>query len=171
MTGTATPPDWSSLTDGYREFHDPRPLVERIRKAKSLTRCWETIWERMHHQGDVGEASYAIVPALIEVYAGRARTWEIYSYAALMEECREETDNPEMPDWLKDEYDHALVRLRDLAFEDLRSRHAAGMLSAIFAFLAAQAGSLGLSVAIHNLGDNEVATDDLARYGESLNDF
>lgn len=167
MTG----PNWSGLTDGYREFHDPRPLMARLKRSGSLSSCWSEIWERMHHQGDVGTASYAIVPTLVEAHAKRPRSADIYAYVALLEECREERRNPEMPDWLEDDYECALVRLRELAFEDLRGRQPAGRLAAILSFLAAQAGCLGVSVAVGNLGMSEYAMNALAQYGESLDDI
>ena len=125
-----SPPDvpWTTLTNGYRTFHDPRGLISRLRKGGALKRCWDEIFDKMHHQGDVGTASYALVPVLVDVYTARPRTWEIYSYIATLEEAREENHNPDLPDWLQDDYDHALVRLRELAFEDLRMPQRAGML-------------------------------------------
>lgn len=162
---------WTKLTNGYREFDDPRSLIARFRKRKSLTTCWDEVWETMHHQGDVGTASYALVPPIVDVYAKRARGWEVYSYVAKLEACREERRNPDMPDWLADDYARALVRLREMAFEDLRQKRGAGMLVCIFAFLAACCRSLGLSVAVHDLDMNEHSMESLERYGESLNDL
>lgn len=162
--------NWAGLTDGYREFRDPRPLIERLRSGRGLSACWEEVWERYHHQSDVGTASYAIVPAIVDAYASRPRTWEPYAYVAILEECREEKDNPDMPDWLEDDYDHALVRLRELAFEDLRAPQPTGRLAHLLSFLAAASGSLGLAVAIGNLEMNDYACDVLERYGEKLKD-
>lgn len=161
---------WDRLTDGYREFHGPRALIKALQSRRNLLATWDTIWDRMHHQGNVGTASYVLVPALVEACQSRKRSWATYGYAALMEDCREDRRNPEVPDWLQDEYDHAMTRLREMAFEDIRSKPATGTLAQIFSFIAAHAGRLGLSTAVGNLEMNEWAMTALDRYGETLDD-
>ena len=145
--------------------------MAKIERRQNLKACWDEIWEKMIHQGDVGTASYAIFPKLVQAYASKERGSEIYAYAVVLEEGREERRNPDVPDWLQDDYDHGLVTLREMAFEDLRRPQKTAKLAQILAFLASQAGSLGLCVAIGNLDMNEFAMETLDRYGESLSDL
>ena len=75
----------------------------------------------MHHQSDVGEASYAAVPALVEM--GRrvpARGWNFYGLLAIIEVERHAHDNPPLPAWLVEEYRAAWEQLLPLALDELR---------------------------------------------------
>jgi len=54
-----------------------------------------------HHQGDVGEASYAAVPHPVRIYHKRAVIdWKTYAIVAVIELARDERKNPEIPQWL-----------------------------------------------------------------------
>jgi len=49
---------WNHLTGGYRTKCDPRPLLAQLESEQNKERAWHRLWEELHHQGDVGEASY-----------------------------------------------------------------------------------------------------------------
>lgn len=48
---------WLDLTGGYRMSFDPRPLIKRLETDTDTTGVWQELWNELHHQGDVGEAS------------------------------------------------------------------------------------------------------------------
>jgi hypothetical protein len=50
---------WSTLKSGYRMPFDPRPLVSQLEDAQHVEEAWSELWDELHHQGDVGEVSYA----------------------------------------------------------------------------------------------------------------
>ena len=47
---------------------DPRPWLTLLETGNDRDAVWEAFWENLHHQGHVGEASYATVPHLVRIY-------------------------------------------------------------------------------------------------------
>ena len=60
-------PRWRTLAGGYRTPYAPTPALARFESGTRLAETWDELWNELHHQGDVGEASYAAVPALVEI--------------------------------------------------------------------------------------------------------
>lgn len=58
---------WSDLKGGYRMKFDPRPFLSSIETDEDTDAAWHELWEELHHQGDVGDASYAAVPHLVRI--------------------------------------------------------------------------------------------------------
>lgn len=86
------------LIGGYGIPYDPRPALDRLASDRSA--ALDDLWENLYHQGDVGPASYAAVPRLVD--AG-----ELFLVAAI-EIARHEPHNPEVPSELKGDYEQAL---------------------------------------------------------------
>jgi hypothetical protein len=59
-------PHWESMCGGYRIPYDARPALRALLAGDEQDPIWEELWEALHHQGDVGDASYAAVPWLVE---------------------------------------------------------------------------------------------------------
>ena len=79
---------WAHLRGGYGEPYDPRDAMRRL--SDSDVSAWEELWQELHHQGDVGEASYAALPALVRVHEARGvADWNTYALAATIEEARQ----------------------------------------------------------------------------------
>jgi len=94
---------WLTLEGGYREPFDPRPALRRVRSGDK--EAWHDLWDGLHHQYDVGEASYATVPHLIAICGEQpSPDWNPYALIATIELCRRFDDNPPVPKWLKKEY-------------------------------------------------------------------
>jgi hypothetical protein len=94
---------------------DPRPLFAQLQANQDVKRVWDELWEGLHHQGDVGEVSYAAVPHLVRIHRERgAPDWNIYAIVATIELARDSARNPPIPPWLKPGYDHAIQELADL---------------------------------------------------------
>ena len=101
-------PRWSTLEGGYRVPHDPRPVLARLRAGTDDEAAWDELWNELHHQDDVGTASYAAVPHLIDIHRARSLdTWQTYALVGTIELCRTGA-NPPLPDWLAPEYHDAL---------------------------------------------------------------
>jgi hypothetical protein len=47
---------------------DPRPLFSQPESEQTREPAWDELWEELHHQGDVGEASYASVAHLVRIH-------------------------------------------------------------------------------------------------------
>jgi len=115
---------WENLAGGYRTRFDPRPLLSKLEADKDTKTAWHELWEELHHQGDVGEASYAGVPHLVRIYRKRGVIgWETYAIVAVIELARENKNNPEVPKWLKEDYLQAIRELAEVgAIEVLRTK-------------------------------------------------
>jgi hypothetical protein len=49
---------WNHLTGGYKMPFDPRPSLRKPESPR-IPPAWQDLWEELHHQGDLGDASYA----------------------------------------------------------------------------------------------------------------
>lgn len=83
---------------------DPRPPLQKLESQQDTAATWKELWEELHHQGDVAEASYAAVPELVRIHRnGSAGDWNLYAIVASIELARTESQNPEVPDWLRED--------------------------------------------------------------------
>ncbi len=112
-------PDWPKLEGGYRIPYDPRPAVESLTQAPTDQEVWNELWNELHHQGDVGEASYAAVPLLIDACRNAPRDRNFYGLIATIETERHRIANPVLPKWLEDRYQGALREAKLFALADL----------------------------------------------------
>ena len=100
---------WQNLEGGYRTSFDPRPLLSDLETKKNAKATWHELWEGLHHQGDVGAASYAAVPHLVRIYRKRGIIdWNTYAIVAVIELARDDGKNPKVPKWLEDDYFQAI---------------------------------------------------------------
>ena len=82
---------WYQLTGGYKTPFDPRPALAKLSKLQDEVGAWEELWEELHHQGDVGDASYAAIPELVRIHRiGGIARWNTYSMAAIIDLARTE---------------------------------------------------------------------------------
>jgi hypothetical protein len=103
---------WLNMTGGYRSPLDPRPLLKRLETDSDTTGVWHELWDELHHQGDVGDASFASVPFLVESYRQRGvLDWNTYAIVAIIELARKEGKNPDVPRWIADDYFEAIGKL------------------------------------------------------------
>jgi hypothetical protein len=76
---------WNDFTGGYRIKCDPRPLLAELERAQNKETAWHGLWEELHHQGDVGEASYASVPHLVRIdRTSGIVDWNTYAIVAII---------------------------------------------------------------------------------------
>jgi len=129
-------PRWASLKGGYRLPYDPRPSLHKLEHGDSAE-AWGELWNGLHHQGDVGEASYATVPHIVAINE-RAGTpdWNTFALAATIEEARHDERNPRLPDWLEPAYSDAWGRLVRLALRGLADAKEPNLVRAALAVVA-----------------------------------
>jgi hypothetical protein len=109
---------WQNLEGGYRVPYDPRPALARLQSGDGS--AWEELWTELHHQGDVGVASYASVPQLVHIHRDRdVPEWQTYALIGTIETCRRQRKNPSLPEWLTAEYQAAWDAIVPLACRDL----------------------------------------------------
>jgi hypothetical protein len=85
---------WNHLAGGYKMPFDPRPSLRKLESRQDTPSAWKELWEELHHQGDVGDASYAAIPELVRIHRnGRAADWNLYAMVAIIELARSESQN------------------------------------------------------------------------------
>lgn len=95
-------PRWGELRGGYRMPFDPRPALAQLAAGGDVEDAWHELWENLHHQGDVGEASYAAVPHLVRIHQQRGEVdWNTYAIVAITDLARTQPNNPPVPKWLE----------------------------------------------------------------------
>ena len=111
---------WSDLKGGYGYPFDLRPLLKRLENGDEDKLVWDELWDELHHQGDIGEASYAAIPELVRIHRNRVlQGWDIYGIVACIELCRGRGQNPKLPDWLENDYFSAIQELARIGARDL----------------------------------------------------
>ena len=86
------------LFGGYKNPYDATQALETLGSDRES--AMSELWENLYHQGDVGSASYASVPALVK--HGE------FALVAAIEIARYEVGNPSIPVELASQYHSAL---------------------------------------------------------------
>src|SRR5215467_8201243 len=111
---------WNHLTGGYKTLFDPRPSLRKLESQQNTAIAWEELWEELHHQGDVGPASYAAVPEFVRIHrTAIVADWNLYAMVAIIELARTESQNPEVPDWLREDYFSSIQELAQMGTEEI----------------------------------------------------
>lgn len=158
---------WATFEGGYRiPYNASVPLLklEKAADPDTIGSIFDELWNELHHQGDVGLASYMSVPHLIRISADKNLTkYGVFSLIAIIEIQRHK-DNPSIPKIYESGYLTAIGTLPELAKTALTEKWdldiAAGVLSAI----AISKGLIPLANAILNLDSEDVINEFLDRY-------
>lgn len=154
---TLDDPRWKHLEGGYRVAYNPADALRRLEAGEKQSDIWAELWNELHHQGDVGVASYATLPPLVD-YQRRTRKldWNLYALAATIEIERHRKSNPPLPDWLVADYQAAWQSLVELALEQLKSAVDGTTLQCLLAVLAIGKGDLKLGALLSDLDRSEL---------------
>jgi hypothetical protein len=132
---------WSRMTGGYKMLLDPRPLLQQLEDEDDTTEVWKELWNELHHQGDVGDASFASVPFLVQSYRQKGVIdWNTYALVAVIELARRDGKNPDVPQWLADDYFQAIRELAETGATELFKGGNADDVRAILSVIAIQRG-------------------------------
>jgi hypothetical protein len=132
---------WARLMGGYRTPVDVRPLLRNLESSIDSQAAWDSLWNELHHQGDVGEASYAAVPHLVRNHRERGLLdWNTYAMVAAIELLRGRDGNPEVPSWLMPGYETAIADLARMGLEQLPDASSPEEVRSILAVLATWKG-------------------------------
>jgi hypothetical protein len=95
--------------------YDARRALDSLRDGR-LDEAWDELWDNLHHQGDVGTASYAAVPELVQIANEENPTdWRPFALVATIEECRLNGSNPPLPSAIEAAYFSAWTSLAQRA--------------------------------------------------------
>ena len=150
-------PKWRELKGGYKVLYDPTPALKKLESGTDSSNAWNELWQELHHQGDVGWASYAAVPHLVRIHqANRSLDWNLYALASTIEIERHRKTNPPLPDWLAKSYRDAWAALLELAIDDLKQANEDTSIQALLGAIAIGKGMLKLGAVISNFTDDEL---------------
>lgn len=151
-------PRWTTLKGGYHIPYDPRPALLRLEEEESVAVAWKELWNELHHQGDIDDASYASVPHLVRIYGAKSKTdWNFYAMVSIIEIERHRKKNPPLPDWLVKDYFHAWNELVKLAIRDFPKIQADLDIKTILGVLAIAKKQLKLGTLISTLDNDEIS--------------
>jgi hypothetical protein len=158
---------WAQLQGGYRVPVDVRPLLAQLESGRDPRSAWDALWQELHHQGDVGEASYAAVPHLVRIHRQRGVVdSHTYALVATIEVVRGRRGNPEVPSWLKAAYDEALDELAEVGLRDLSRAEGPEATRCILAVLALWKGARTYGRLLLEFSEAEVLELEKAAFGE-----
>jgi hypothetical protein len=153
---------WNGLKGGYRLPFDPRPLLRRLESGTNLKATWHELWNELHHQGDVGEASYVAVPHLVRIYRqSRIPDWNPYALVACIELARTQGNNPKLPDWLEPEYLESIQELAKIGLSEYERADNPEQIPAILSILAISKGARVYGELLFNFDEKELLEFDL----------
>jgi hypothetical protein len=134
-------PRWTDLKGGYRTPFDPRPLLIKLENTQDIEAIWHELWGELHHQGDVGEASFAAIPHLVRIYRGRyVIDSNTYAIVAIIELARAQGNNPDVPEWLLASYLKAIQELAETGVAEILRADDPDIVRAILSVLAIAKG-------------------------------
>jgi hypothetical protein len=130
-------PRWDRLHGGYRIPYDPRKALGALERGEETKAAWKELWNELHHQGDVDEASYAAVPHLVRIHAARGiPDANTYAMVAVIELARRADRNPVLPSYLQKAYDAAWRHLVELGIRELGAAKDRDLVSSIIGVIA-----------------------------------
>jgi hypothetical protein len=135
-------PRWKSYRGGYNRVElNVVPLIRELQEKGFSDGWWERIWADLHHQGDVGEATYAMIPYMVERLSSQGELDEqLFHFAAVVELARSENENPPVPAEIELSYEVSLRNLPVLGVQKLRRRCSQYLVMGIAAVTALAAG-------------------------------
>jgi hypothetical protein len=147
-------PRRKELHGGFRMPYDASDTLRRLEQGDDV---WDELWGNLHHQGDIGEASYAAVPHLARIAKGlTSRDWNPYSLVSTIEIERHRKANPPLPSWLEDDYRAAWQEILLMAITDLSSVNDPLTIRSILGAVALAKGQLKLGAMISYLDKSEI---------------
>jgi hypothetical protein len=150
-------PRWTQMNGGYKVPFDPRSLLKRLETDHDIDSVWKELWNELHHQGDVGVASFAAVPHIARVYCKRGVTdWNAYAIIAVIELARNKDGNPDVPEWLKDDYFNAISALAEKGISELPHAQAPETCLSILSVIAFEKGLRNHARLLIDYSDDEL---------------
>jgi hypothetical protein len=148
---------WNTLLGGRRTVYDPRLALAKLQSGTNDPIVWEELWDELHHQGDVGEASYAFVPHLVRIYRERpSADWNVYAIIGITKLGRKRGSNPDVPAWLDSGYFQAIEQLANLGCLELHNASDPELVRAILSIIAIAKGARTHAWFLLNYSEDEM---------------
>jgi len=159
---------WKNLEGGYRLPYDasvPLSQLEQTNDPEVIKQIWKELWNELHHQGDVGLASYLALPQLVRI--GKLKKlfdWNLLALCSVIEQQRRLGNNPVLPLEFQDYYDQGLADLKQFVIHILRQDMDDDTYVIALATLATCTGRIKLGKAIMELQNKDIVDEFLQRF-------
>ena len=154
-----TDPRWQDFTSGYRIKYDaslPLRQLEAALNNNDIIQALDELWDELHHQGDVGTASYVAVPQLVRIGLKKNLTdWRLIGLIALIEIQRHDS-TVTIPPPYEVEYFSALQQIEQLITTNTDLPWTSEYASCALAALAASKGLIAMAKVIQELSDPDL---------------
>jgi hypothetical protein len=149
---------WKGLKGGYKLVYDASVPLKQLEKAtdkEEIASVFDELWNELHHQGDVGLASYLALPQLVRISSEKNLfDWNVLALCATIEQQRHLGNNPELPQEYSHYYDNGLMNLKEFILDNFKVIKDEITLTSALSALAACNGQVKLSKAIINLSED-----------------
>ena len=159
---------WKEFEGGYQILYDASVPLKRLEKAttdEEVNSVFSELWDELHHQGDVGLASYFSVPHIIRIAKEKKlHNWNVFGLVATIE-IERHRNNPKLPVDYEESYLNSIQKeLPDLIKEVVNDNWDVTMTSAILSALAVSKGHIELADAILKMEDQGTSGEFLENY-------
>jgi hypothetical protein len=149
---------WGLLDGGYRIPYDASKPLRQLRDAanpKQRQEAFRELWANLHHQGDVGTASYLALPHLINISIDtQSLDWNFIGLCVTIENCRINGANPELPKQHDEIYFGSLSKFERYLLDNLKNISDRTGFRLALSLLATVNGQPRLGKAIENLDED-----------------
>jgi hypothetical protein len=152
--------NWGLLEGGYRIPYD---VSKPLRKLKNTTNAnerreiFDELWGNLHHEGNVGLASYLAVPHLVDIcIESKSLDWNFIGLCVKIENCRLNGENPELPNQYDDFYFSSLTKFEKYLSGNFKNINDRTAFRLTLSLLATVNGQPRLGKAIENLDEDTV---------------
>lgn len=148
---------WKELKGGYKIIYDASVPLRQLEKTtdKKKLKNPRRVMNELHHQGDVGEASYLAVPQLVRIAKNKGLfDWKLYGLCAVIEQQRHLGKNPSIPIQFIGYYKNGLIELNQFVISNLNTRYDDSDLRVILSTIATCKGKVKLGKAIIEMSDD-----------------
>jgi hypothetical protein len=158
---------WKELEGGYHIPYDASVPLQQLEQATTgeAKTIFTKLWGELHHQGDVGLASYYAVPHIIRIARERnLHDWNVFGLVATIEIARH-SNNPKLPEELEPAYLRAIqIELAELVRQAMDAKWDISLAATLLSALAVSKGHIELAAAILKLEDESLLKEFLETY-------
>lgn len=155
---------WATLKGAYKIPYDASVQLKKLKNnPQELNEVFPDLWENLHHQGNVGLASYYAIPQLINICIDKnSLNWNFIGLCVVIENCRHSKHNPTLPKELEENYYQSLKEFREYLLANFKNIKDESLHLAL-AFLATLNGQPQLGKVIERL-DTDMIQEFLDNY-------
>ena len=149
---------WKKLQGGYKTIYDasiPLRQLEGTEDKEKIKEVFDELWNELHHQGDVGLASYLALPQLVRIGKSKGLfDWNLLGLCSVIEQQRQLADNPPLPAEFREYYESGLKELKQFVLANIDSEKDKTTFRIALSALATSSGNIKLGKAIMELDDD-----------------